>query len=130
MLKTLLLLRSLSKDDESCRVIQPTKKCTKVAQNVICIFYRSKTSCKKQDETQRLFLEDLVLFMEKWFSPLNTCGCVKLILRLDSRLVFPFQRTWSKNILPTRVAHYLDLHVWLQLDATPIIIIWFVDEWG
>lgn len=69
------ILGSQSKDDESCKVIQPTKKFTKVAPNVICIFLGNKTSCKKQDETQ-LFLEDLVLFMAKWFFPLNTCGCV------------------------------------------------------
>jgi preprotein translocase subunit SecB len=59
---------------------------------------KSKTPYKKQDETQKLFLEDLVLLMAKGFFPLSTCENVqmwKLALRLDPNMVFPFRKTLS-----------------------------------
>jgi len=76
--------------------MQPTKKCTKVATRVISSFFGSKTIYKRHDETQKLFLKDLVLLTTKWYFPLNTCENVwmcKLALKLDSKLV-----SYSKNI--------------------------------
>jgi len=45
----------------------------------------------------------------------------KLALRLDSKLVFPSQRTLSKKIFPFMVMCCVDLYVQLQLDTTPTI---------
>ncbi len=68
------------------------------------------------------FLEDLVLFMIMWLFPLNTCGNVwmrRMTLKLDPKLLFPFQKTLFKDILLAMAAHCLDLHMQLQFDATP-----------
>jgi hypothetical protein len=47
--------------------MQLTKKQSKVALGVIFIFWGSKTPYKKQDETQKFFLKELVLLMAKGF---------------------------------------------------------------
>jgi hypothetical protein len=111
--------------------MQLAKKWLKVAPGVIFIFLRNKIPYQKQDETQKLFLEDLVLLMVKGFSPLNTCENVhmqRLALRLDPKVVFPFRKTLSKKILPNMVTRCLELHVQPLLDATPTITTTF-DLW-
>jgi hypothetical protein len=94
--------------------MQPTKKQSKVALSVISTFFGSKTPYKKQDETQKLFLEDLMLLTAKGFFLLSTCENVwmqRLTLRLDPKVVFPFRKTLSIEILPNMVTHCLKLHV-------------------
>jgi hypothetical protein len=76
-------------------------------------------------------MEDLVLFMAKGFFPLITCENIwmwMLALSLDPKLVFPFQMTLSKKILPFMVTHCVNLYVQLQLDVMPIVITTF-DLW-
>jgi hypothetical protein len=71
--------------------MQPIKKCQKVAQNAICFFFGSKIPFKKQDEVQKIFLDDLMLLTTKGFSSLNTCDNIwmhRLALKLDPKLVF------------------------------------------
>jgi hypothetical protein len=70
--------------------------CQKTSKNLaqaIFTFLGNKSPCKKQNEVQKLFLEDLVLFIAKGFSPLSTCENIwmhRLALRLDPKLVFLF----------------------------------------
>jgi hypothetical protein len=42
-----------------------------------------------------------------------------MTLKLDPKLLFPFQKTLFKDILLAMAAHCLDLHMQLQFDATP-----------
>jgi hypothetical protein len=44
----------------------------------------------------------------------------RLVLKLDPKLVFPLQRTLSKDILLAMVAKCLDFCVQPFLDATPM----------
>jgi len=55
--------------DESTRCMQLAKKCPKITLTTISIFFGSKTPYKKQDETHKLFLEDLMLFIVKRYFP-------------------------------------------------------------
>jgi hypothetical protein len=41
-----------------------------------------------------------------------------MTLKLDPKLLFPFQRTLFEDIILAMVARYLDLHMQLQFDAT------------
>jgi hypothetical protein len=59
--------------DEGCRTIQLAEKRSKLALNAISTFFGSKVPYKKQDEAQKLFMEDLVLLMEKGLCLLSTC---------------------------------------------------------
>jgi len=77
------------------------------------IFLGNKTPCKKQNEVQKLFLEDLVLIITKGFFPLSICENMwmhRLALKFDPKLVFLFQKMLSNEILPNMVACCLDLH--------------------
>jgi hypothetical protein len=58
--------------DEGYKTIRPTKEHSKIAHCAISTFLESKTPFKKQNEVQKLFLEDLVLLMTKRLFPLNT----------------------------------------------------------
>lgn len=62
-----------------------------------------------------------MLFMTMWFFPLFTCENVwmqRMTLKLDPKLLFPFQRTLFEDILLAMVACCLDLHMQPQFDAT------------
>ncbi len=103
--------------------MQPIKKCQKVAPNAIFTFFGSKIPYKKQDEIQKLFLNDLMLLTTKGFSSLNTHDNIwmhRLALKLDPKLIFLYWKTLFNKVLTTMVVCCLDLHVQLQLDATPI----------
>jgi len=79
----------------------------------IFTFLGNKTPYKKQNEVQKLFLEDLVLLIAKGFFPLSSCENIwmhRLALRLDPKLVFPFRKMLSSEILLNMVACCLDLH--------------------
>jgi hypothetical protein len=55
-----------------------------------------------------------VLLTTKRLFPLNTCENVwvqRLALKLDPKMVFPSQKTLSKEIIPNMVTHCLELHV-------------------
>jgi hypothetical protein len=83
---------SQERSDEGSRLMQPTKKRTKVTTRVISSFFGTKIPYKRHGEALKLFSEDLVLLTAKGYLPLNTCENVKmhrLALRLDSKLVFP-----------------------------------------
>jgi len=85
------------------------------------LFFCSNIPYKKHNEVKNLFLEDLVLFMITWLFPLNTCENVwmrRMTLKLDPKLLFPFQRTLFEDIILAMVARCLDLHMQLQFDAT------------
>ncbi len=72
-----------------------------------------------------------MLLTTKGYLLLNTCENVwmhKLALRLDSKLVFPTQRTLVKEILPTMVDRYLNLYVRPLFATTPITMATF-DLW-
>jgi hypothetical protein len=59
---------SQERSDEGGRLMQPTKKCTKVVAWVVSSFFCSKTPYKRHDEVQKLFLKDLVLLTAKGIS--------------------------------------------------------------
>ncbi len=55
-------------------------------------FFGSKTPHKRHDESQKLFLKNLMLLIAKGYFLLSSCENAwmhKLALRLDSKLVFP-----------------------------------------
>jgi hypothetical protein len=93
--------RSQIASDEDYMVIQPIKKWSKITFGAIFGFFRSKNPYKKQDEIQKLFLEDLVFLMAKGFSPLSICENVWtrwLVLRLEPKVVnFFLKRCWLKR---------------------------------
>jgi hypothetical protein len=77
----------------------------------ILTFLGNKTPCKKQNEVQKLFLEDLVLIIAKGFFPLSICENIwmhRLVLMLDPKLVFLFQKMLPNEILPNTVTCCLD----------------------
>ncbi len=79
---------SQERSDEGGRLMQPTKKCTKVVAWVVSSFFCSKTPYKRHDEVQKLLLEDLMLLTAKGYLPLNTCENVwmrTLALRLEDQ---------------------------------------------
>jgi hypothetical protein len=85
--------RSQSRSVEGSNVMQPIKKCQKVAPNANFTFFGSKILYKKQDEVQKLFLDDLMLLTTKGLSSLNTCDNIwmhRLALKLDPKLIFLF----------------------------------------
>jgi hypothetical protein len=59
--------------NEGCRAMEVAKKHSKVVLGVILAFSRSKTLCKKLNEAQQLFQEDLIMFTTKGFFPLSSC---------------------------------------------------------
>jgi hypothetical protein len=59
---------SQERSDEGGRLMQPTKKCTKLVAGAISSFFCSKTLYKRHDEAQKLFLKDLVLLTIKGIS--------------------------------------------------------------
>jgi len=90
--------------DDSGRLMQVLKKCTKVVTWAISSFFGNKTPYKRHNETQKLLLEDLMLLTSKGYFFLSTCENVwmcRLALKLDSKLMFPPQRaiacTTKKN---------------------------------
>jgi hypothetical protein len=98
------VIGSQEKNDEDDRLMQPTKKCTKVVAWPISSLFGSKTPYNRHDEAQKLLLKNLMLLTTKRYLPLSTCENVwmhRLPLRLDSKLMFPIQRTLAKEILPT-----------------------------
>jgi hypothetical protein len=122
---------SQERSDEGGKLMHLTKKHTKVVGKVICSFFGSKTPYKRHDEAQKLFLKDLVLLTTKGYLLLSTCENVwmhRLALRLDSKLVFPTQRTLVEEILPTMVDRYLDLYVRPLFFTTFITMVTF-DLW-
>jgi hypothetical protein len=105
---------SQERSDEGGKLMHPANKHTKVVGKAISSFFGSKTPYKRHDEAQKLFLEDLVLLTTKGYLLLSTCENVwmqRLALRLDSKLVFPTQRTLAEEILLAIVDRYLDLYV-------------------
>jgi hypothetical protein len=71
------------------------------------------------------------LLTTKGYLLLSTCENVwmqRLALRLDSKLVFPTQRTLVEEILPTMVDRYLDLYVRPLFFTTFITMVTF-DLW-
>jgi hypothetical protein len=66
------VIGSQERNDEGGRLMQPAKKRTKVATRVIFSFFGSKSPYKRHDESQKLFLEDLVLLIDKGYLPLST----------------------------------------------------------
>ncbi len=72
-----------------------------------------------------------MLLMTKGFFPLSTCENVwmrRLTLRLDPKMVFPFQKRLFKQILLMMVTHYLNLHVRPLPNVTSTITTTF-DLW-
>jgi hypothetical protein len=55
-------------DGDSKAILSHAKKCPKVSLGVIFTFFGSNIFYKKQDETHKLFLEDLMLLMAKVLS--------------------------------------------------------------
>ncbi len=115
-----------------CRATHHAKKTFQSSYKCNFKKIRSKTPYKKLDEVQKLFLEDLILLVAKGFFPLGTCKKIwmqRLALKLNPKLVFPFQRTLSKEIiLRSMVTRCANLHVQTQFDVTPTITITF-DLW-
>jgi len=61
-----------------------------------------------------------MLVIAKGFFPLSTCEKIwmcKLALKLDFKLVLPFQMT--SNLKTTMVVQCLDFHLQFQLDVIP-----------
>jgi hypothetical protein len=105
--------RSQAMGDVGCRTIQLTKKRSKITPSVIFAFFGSTTPYKKQDEAQKLFLEDLVLLTTKGLFPLSTCQNVwmwRLALRLDPKVVFLYRKTLFEEMFLAMVT-CLNLHV-------------------
>ncbi len=68
-------------DGDNKAILLHAKKCPKVSQGVIFTFFGSKCFYKKQDETHKLFWEDLMLLMAKVLSfqtLVKTCVCTCL----------------------------------------------------
>jgi len=101
-------------NDEGGKLMQPAKNCTKVVVGVIFSFFGSKTLYKMHDESQKLFLKDLVLLIAKGYLLLSTCENAwmrRLVLKPNSKLVFPTQKTLVEEYLPAMVDRCLNLYV-------------------
>jgi hypothetical protein len=108
----------------------PTKKQLEVARGANLSFFGSDTHYKKLDEIHNFFWEDVMMLLTpKGFSPLSTWENVwmwTLPLRLNPKLVFPYQRVMFEEIFPiSMVVCCLDLHVKLYFDANLITIATF-----
>ncbi len=116
------VIGSQERNDEGGRLMQLANKHTKVVVGVIFSFFGSKTCYKRHDEFQKLFLTNLVLLTAKGYLPLRTCENAwmhRLVLRLDSKVMFPTQRTLVDEILLTMVNRCLNLYIQPLLVVTP-----------
>ena len=100
--------------------LQPTKKRPGLPPSSIVEFFGFVEPFRKDNEQQKAFLEDLVLWVIKSYLPLRVVEGIwlqRMALRLCPRIVFPSRKVFTDEVLPTLVERTLQVYVLPALDS-------------